>query len=409
MRLDNSVKGELGNRKKALTAKVRALPDAEIMRPVLEAHVADALVEDFTFEMLSVGDVFTEEKSERRRVTETDPRYLGPTGQSRRRSVEDFIVQVPLVKGSPRWLVHRPAGSFPPLNERTVYDSGRHAIVIRVQDDQRSDPNGSVARRYVEDQLNTLRRYLDATNAQLAVWNESLPTLCKEAISKERERRSVAASRKQALGPPVIPTDAAPIPYLLPRKRRPRVQLEPTEIKRLGGRMYLPTEDFTAALVEMQRSAQFIAEHPAVYALDERGMRDIVLSHLNAAFPAGAAGEAFSKKGMTDIRVVTAVAADTGFGDCVFKAECKVWDGPASAVSAFDQLGDRYLTAAEVRAAIVLFAKPPYERGAVTHQALARLAADFSAEQVDEIAGWPVVRVRHPALPHTLEVAIITM
>lgn len=327
--MDNSLGGELEARKRALIAKALALPDTKIMRPELEAHAADDLVEDLMFEFLALGDAFTEEGNGQDRIVEADPRYPGPTGESRPRNVEVFIVQVPLVRGSPSWLSHRPAGSFPLLHERTTYEPGRHAVVVRVMDDQRHDLDGSNARRYFETEMTTLSRYVEATNGQLAAWNEGLPALCRDAISNERQRRSEVESRKRKLGPPIVPSDATPVPYSLPRRRRPRVQLDAVETKKLGGRMYLPAQDFADALNEMQRSAQFIAEHPAVHKLDENGMRDIVLLELNGAFPAGGTGETFSKLGKTDIRVVTTLASETGFGDCVFKAECKVWAGPA--------------------------------------------------------------------------------
>lgn len=407
--VDNSTRGGLTARRAALLAKVQAVPDARIMRPELDTHLADDLVEDFTFEALTLGEPFTEEKGEQTRVSDTDPRYLGPTGAARSRNVEVFVVTVPLVRGSAAWLSHRPEGSFQLMHERTVYDSGRRGIVIRVIDDRRGDPDGSRAQSFVQTELYNVRRYVDATNDHLADWNAKLPGLCAELISTERQKRLEIESRKRLLGPPVVASDATPVPHFLPRRRRPRAQVDPIEVKRLGGRMYLTTQDFTAALVEMQRSAQFIADHPAIYQLDESGMRDHVLFALNSAFPAGGTGETFSKKGKTDIRVVTAVAAATGFGDCVFKAECKVWDGPASAAEALDQLCERYLTAAELRASIVLFTRPPYERGEVTRQALARLINDFSAERVGDVAGWPVVRVRHPALPYAIEVAVVAM
>lgn len=407
--LDNSLKGELDARRKSLHARTQALPDDRLLRLDLEPELLDELIEDFTFETLELGEPRTEETAEQIRLAEQNPRYAGPTGQGHPRTIDVFVVRVPLLKGSPVWLSHRPSGSFAPLDERVVYDSGRRAVVIRVLDDPRDDPHSGAAQSYLTAQLALLRDYVAATNAELAAWNDAVPEHCKSALERERRARESLDSRKRALGLPIFSTESTPVPYALPRKRRPRPRLAAAEVRRLAGRMYLPPDDFSDVLNEMQRSAQFIAEHPAVYDLDENGMRDIVLLLLNAAFPGGATGETFSKKGKSDIRVATTSAAASGFGDCVFKAECKVWDGPASSRDAIDQLCDRYLTAAELRAAIVLFARPPYERRSVTEQALAQLESSFRAERLDDIAAWPVVRLTHSALVHPVDVAVIVM
>lgn len=92
--LDNSFKGELDARRRSLQARVRALPEEKLMRLDLEPDLLDPLIEDFTFELLELGEPRTEDESEQVRLAEQNPRYAGPTGQGRPRHIDVFVVRV---------------------------------------------------------------------------------------------------------------------------------------------------------------------------------------------------------------------------------------------------------------------------------------------------------------------------
>jgi hypothetical protein len=408
---DTTIKTALKAKRRMITASVQAIPDAQILRPELEAELADVLVDQHLVDSLELGAESTEKDIEQERVAERNPLYQGLPGQPpRHRNINVFIVRVPLLSGSPDWLSHWPQGSFPPLSPATGYDAKRRSITIRVRDDPRDDPTVTRARQFVLNEVSLLRRLVDATNTELAAWNDELPTLCRNAVGAERTRRNNTELRQRTLGPPVVATSTAPVPYPLPRRRARPARFSADEMRDLGGRSILPREDFASVLSELQRAAQFLAEHPRLRPVEEEDLRDLVLVVLNAAFPGGATGETFSKKGKTDIRVVTTLADVAGTGDCVFKAECKRWDGPASAVQALRQLSERYLTWSETRAAVILFVEPPRLPGTVSKAAIERLTEEYQCERREEVAGWPVLRVTNPpGIDSVIDVAILTM
>ena len=84
--------------------------------------------------------------------------------------------------------------------------------------------------------------------------------------------------------------------------------------------------------------------------MPEESLRDILLTVLNNQFGA-ASGEAFSRRGKTDILIP--YDGDTG---AVFIAECKWWKGPAAFRKAIDQILG-YLTWRDTHAALVVFVR----------------------------------------------------
>ena len=86
--------------------------------------------------------------------------------------------------------------------------------------------------------------------------------------------------------------------------------------------------------------------------LDEEGLRDYFLPFLNAISKNHVAvGEAFNKKGRTDILI------QDGNGYNVFIAECKLWKGKAYLHNAIDQLLERYVNWRDEKAALIVFNK----------------------------------------------------
>ena len=86
--------------------------------------------------------------------------------------------------------------------------------------------------------------------------------------------------------------------------------------------------------------------------LNEEGLRDYLLPFLNAVSKGhSAAGEAFNKRGRTDI-LIQDIA-----GNNVFIAECKIWNGSAKLKEALDQLLERYVNWRDEKVALIVFTK----------------------------------------------------
>lgn len=86
--------------------------------------------------------------------------------------------------------------------------------------------------------------------------------------------------------------------------------------------------------------------------LNQEGLRDYLLPFLNAVSKGhSAAGEAFNKRGRTDILVQDTV------GNNVFIAECKLWNGSAKLKEGVDQLLEHYVNWRDEKVALIVFNK----------------------------------------------------
>lgn len=86
--------------------------------------------------------------------------------------------------------------------------------------------------------------------------------------------------------------------------------------------------------------------------LDEEGIRDYFLPHLNSISQShSATGETFNKKGRSDILI------QDNNGNNVFIAECKLWKGSSKLSEAIDQLLERYVSWRDEKTALLVFNK----------------------------------------------------
>jgi hypothetical protein len=120
--------------------------------------------------------------------------------------------------------------------------------------------------------------------------------------------------------PPRVRTKIAP---MLPPASKP-----PT-------RPVLEADKFTAILDLLNNSCRSFERTPQTFQqLTEEGLRDVLLSNLNAVFEGAAAGETFQGIGKVDIHLRISQGE-------VFIAELKFWDGPESLRVVIGQLRDR--------------------------------------------------------------------
>ncbi len=84
-------------------------------------------------------------------------------------------------------------------------------------------------------------------------------------------------------------------------------------------------------------------------ALQEDGLRDIILASLNTHYEGQATGETFRRRGKTDIRIESSERS-------AFVAECKIWHGQAELKRAVDQLLS-YMTWRDCKSSVIVFNK----------------------------------------------------
>jgi len=110
----------------------------------------------------------------------------------------------------------------------------------------------------------------------------------------------------------------------------------------------LERDKFNAVLNLIDNSCRMFERTPLTFSkLEEEELRNVILSHLNGVFDGNAVGEAFSKRGKTDIYLPINKGA-------VFIAECKYWKGAKTLESAVKQILG-YLTWRNSFGVLILF------------------------------------------------------
>lgn len=166
----------------------------------------------------------------------------------------------------------------------------------------------------------------------------------KEAVLKQRE--FVAA-----LGVPVRVADSVPTTFKAPapKIRRKIVIGKPkTNSDGLTPEFFLEVSVYDRILEIIRDGSRNMEQYPSIYlGKGEEQLRDLLLFILQPNIEASVSGEAFNKRGKTDILIKHE-------GKNVFVAECKFWTGEKSYLRAINQLLG-YLTWRDSKVALVIF------------------------------------------------------
>lgn len=200
-----------------------------------------------------------------------------------------------------------------------------------------------------EKEVNLIRQYIDLANKQVKIYNENLPHLVQQAIEMRRDRLTRHGNIAELLGIPLAPRDGAP-------------SLKPVEVKIRQLRLPVPprgglrpepgiTDEIYEHILQcIRHQGRTFERTPSTYAVHgEEDLRNIVLSQLNGHFQGEAMGEAFRRKGKTDICIEQDNRA-------AFIGECKLWSGSKGLSDALNQLLG-YLTWRDSKAALIIFNK----------------------------------------------------
>lgn len=108
--------------------------------------------------------------------------------------------------------------------------------------------------------------------------------------------------------------------------------------------------DYFDILGTIKHTASTFERTPSSYkGMHEEDLRNTLLAALNGIYKGDATGEAFRKKGKTDICIERENRA-------AFVAECKMWTGKTEVAKAVSQL-DSYLTWRDCRTALIYFVR----------------------------------------------------
>jgi hypothetical protein len=197
-------------------------------------------------------------------------------------------------------------------------------------------------------QLGQIQTSLEWIKADVENWNASLEAKAlaairsrKEQLAKKHEALQAFSYRKRSSQPGTSNTTVL-------RQRLPIAALPPLTGYGKDDPI-LEVKNYEAVLTALRSMASRMEKTPASFAAtDEESLRDHFLVPLNAMFD-GVQGEAFNKRGKTDILI-------THDGSPVFIGECKFWKGAKQYLETIDQLLS-YLSWRDTKVAVLLFCR----------------------------------------------------
>ena len=200
----------------------------------------------------------------------------------------------------------------------------------------------------VERNLKTIEEYLGWIKHDIESHNPQLQNEIRRKVAQRRERLGIIQSVSKALNIPIQTREGAPGLAQLPLKQK---IIQPLSSHNNRPPEYtISNEDYENILKIIRHEGCSYERTPEPFAKhDEEELRDILMSHLNGHYHGLASGEAFRKKGKTDICIEFENRA-------AFVAECKLWKGEQLIIEAVNQLLG-YLTWRDCKTALVIFNK----------------------------------------------------
>lgn len=229
-----------------------------------------------------------------------------------------------------------------------VVDS--RSAMLRISLANTSNTEAEYYKRELNSQLDSIRQLVQAQTQMLAQYHRELPAQVRAAVEGRRVEVEKLQGLAAAFDIPLVKKAGMPefrpievsrkVPRPLPRPPAAGYKPEPA----------ISDQNYEDILGIIRHAGATFEGTPQTYkSLGEEGLRDNLLSHLNAVFEGRATGETFRKYGKTDIRIEEESRS-------AFVGECKLWGGEKILLDALDQLLG-YLTWRDCKAALVIFNK----------------------------------------------------
>jgi len=259
-------------------------------------------------------------------------------------------LSIPYTGESDLWKMQPSTSTFnPPRGDYSSQRGNDQAGILRfklefTQGEYTSDAiNNEVERnlKSIEDYLGWIKRDIESHIPQLE--NE-----IRRKVAQRRERLGTIQSVSKTLNIPIQTREGAPGLSQLPLQRK-IIQPLPSQSNR-PQEYTISNEDYENILKVIRHEGCSYERTPEPFTKhDEEELRDILMAHLNGHYNGLANGEAFRKKGKTDICIEFENRA-------AFVAECKLWKGDQQITEAVNQLLG-YLTWRDCKTALVVFNK----------------------------------------------------
>lgn len=335
----------------SISTKVDAIPRDQFMNAQLE-EVVDHLVSEMSLETLVIYEDQAEMEQRETKIDVSGWQGRNPFGDRGPIYVSGVSVSVsiPFTGDAPLWKLkpNQWQSVFP--HARVVGARNQDSGQIQIDMAQPADEPPERFKQRLEEELKTIRFYIQSQRQQVESFNAGLHAQVLSAVKARRERLAKHEGLKDILGIPLKRKGGVPVlePMKIARKlARPIPPPPKSGYKPEPG---ITKEDYAHILSVIRHEGRTFETTPKTYAVhDEESLRDILLAHLNGHYQGDATGEAFRRSGKTDIRIEDNNRA-------AFVAECKIWKGRKELSQAIDQLLG-YLTWRDCKAAIVIFNK----------------------------------------------------
>jgi hypothetical protein len=268
-------------------------------------------------------------------------------GNSFRQKVLEINVTIPFNGNPDLFYCHPSQSTIVYLDKDTTINPG--AISTKITLDTLDDKQYISALNKV---LSTLKSNLPRIHQEIAPWNSNLESLIKELLEKRRVFVSQKLDFMEKIGLKINPSSSE---YLIPPPVKKKIIPVPvSDTSRTVSKEIIPTlqEDLYKDIKEViYNVGRAIERKPSIFKeKEEEDLRDIFLLFLETRYDsATGVGEAFNKKGRTDI--LLKYVKD---GTNVFVAECKFWRGQKKFQDAISQLLG-YLTHRDSKTALIIF------------------------------------------------------
>jgi hypothetical protein len=200
----------------------------------------------------------------------------------------------------------------------------------------------------IDKAIERISEYLAWSKKDVLIHDQQILVEIERLVKQRSDRLGGIQATIEALEIPIKRREGVPEMTQLPIKRK---IITPLAGKQKSDPEYgISSEVYGQILKVIRHEGATFERTPSTFAVhNEEELRDILLAHLNGHFEGRAAGEAFRKKGKTDISIEFNNRA-------AFVAECKIWSGDKKILEAVDQLLG-YLTWRDVKTALIIFNK----------------------------------------------------
>jgi hypothetical protein len=214
-------------------------------------------------------------------------------------------------------------------------------------------PHDSQPQRFKElheQNMRSLRQHIEWQAGQVRQYNQKIESVVRSSVEQRRLRLKQHSGLAAIMNIPLQEKAGAPSIQRIPVEIRRPPPLPVAPKTGLQPEPGIDADVYEKILDVIRHEGRTFETTPKTYAkLDEEELRDVVLAHLNGHFQGAATGEAFRRKGKTDIRIEDKDRS-------AFVAECKVWSGAGEVKKALEQMLG-YLTWRDSKAALVFFNK----------------------------------------------------